>query len=551
MNNYKFLGCFFMLMVCSLYTFSQRDSVALKKCKRYLILGDSIYATKSSLKAFERSNLYYDSAYQVALQSKDTFLLFPVIFAKARIYDAWNKNPKKTVAYMEQSYHLFKRFSKSKYPNRTLYLRHLVAHAYEKAKDSVNCVKILLEIHQEICKLDQKRLNETFFVSELALIASDVKNYDLAERILKDFAGKCPIKNDTSTYDYKDHYYLTKARIAIYHHKEKNSLYLDSLVQVYERSKNLSDSIYYSEQLQMLYATLGNYEKAYYYKKAQFIASDKMNSKEGIESMQNQLLNSELHLEEREKELAKLKIKYQTQVLWGLAILLLIISGLSIRLFQKNKLAVEQSDSLQILNQELTFRNEQNELLTKELHHRTKNNLQMILGLLQMQERSSESENTQQSLQEARIRIESIANLHEQLFYSNNIIDFNTYIVRLVNVMMSGVFTSKQIITHLNIEQVYVPTENILPLALILNEWITNTVKYAKTQTPPLELYLKVYQIDNVLHIHYKDNGIALKTYKAGLGSQIVSLFCRQIKAKLNTNPDNVFDYHLQIEYGQ
>lgn len=542
-----------MLMVCSLYTFSQQDTVALNKCTRYVEQGNRIYATKSSLKAFEQSNLYYDSAYQIALESKDkdSFILFRIIFAKARVYDAWNKNPKKTVVYMEESSRLYKRFCK--YPEEAfrLYLRHLVAHAYEKAKDSVNCVRVLLEIHQEVNKLDAKTLNEAIFISELALIASEVKNYALAERILNDFAGKCPIENDIGTYAYKDHYYLTKACLAVYHHKDKNSLYLDSLVQVYERSKNLSDSMYYSDQLQTLYATLGNYERAYYYKIVQSLASEKMNNKEGIESMQNQLLSSELSLQEREKELAKLKIKYQTQVLWGLGILLLIISGLSIRLSQKNRLAVKQSDSLQMLNQELTIRNEQNELLTKELHHRTKNNLQMILGLLQMQERSSENEDTQQSLQETRIRIESIANLHEQLFYSNNIIDFNTYIVRLVNMMMSGVFTSKQIVTHLNVEQVYVPTENILPLALILNEWITNTVKYAKTQTPPLELYLKVYQIDDVLHIHYKDNGIAIKTYKAGLGSQIVSLFCRQIKAKLNTNPDNVFDYHLQIKYEQ
>ena len=525
------------------------DSIAAQKAVDYYLgKGNEAYRTKASLKSFEISNMYFDSAYQVALKANDKKLLLRATIAKGQVYDAWNKAPQKTIEYYTEAYRLSKEVKIK--PYYRLYLKHHVAHAYDKIADTLNCTRVLEELLTDASLLDTMLRVKIELMPRMALIATQVGNYALAQKIL-DRIGKNTIyiKNSPDSYNYKDHYFLTKARIDAYHFRKKQSVYLDSLQLMLAHVGNVSDSLYYIGQLKQLYDQLEQYPQAYNYSQLEFKLSNRLNNQAGVASLENQLLASELALTQRKQELEEVKQQNKTRLLWLMGVSVLVVSGFSVRLFRRNKVIAQQTHELSILNQDLSLKNKQNELLQKEIHHRTKNNLQMIFSILQMQERTVESEEAQKHLQEARFRIESIAGLHEQLMNNNNIIDFNKYITRLVNTIMSGIVGTKaqNTQTHLEVEDVYVPTNSILPLALIINEWMTNTLKYAKPPSDELEIYVKIYQTNRQLFIHYKDNGIPAQNYVPGFGSYIADLLCKQINAQLSRNPNNSFDYQLQL----
>ena len=525
------------------------DSIAAQKAVDYYLgKGNEAYRTKASLKAFEISNVYFDSAYQVALKANNKKLLLRATIAKGQVYDAWNKAPQKTIEYYTEAYRLSKEVKVK--PYYRLYLKHHVAHAYDKIADTLNCTRVLEELLTDASSLDTMLRVKIELMPRMALIATEVGNYALAQKILKNI-GKDTIyiKNSPDSYNYKDHYFLTKARIDTYLFRKQHSGYLDSLKFTLSQLGNLSDSLYYIAQIKKLYAQLEQYPQAYKYAQLETELNNRLNDQAGVASLENQLLASELALTQRKQELEEVKQQNKTRLLWLMGVSVLVVSGFSVRLYRRNKVIAQQTHELGVLNQDLSLKNKQNEMLQKEIHHRTKNNLQMIFSILQMQERTVESEEAQKHLQEARFRIESIAGLHEQLMNNNNIIDFNKYITRLINTIMSGLVGNKaqNTQTHLEVEDVYVPTNSILPLALIINEWMTNTLKYAKPPSDELEIYVKIYQTNGQLFIHYKDNGIPAQNYEPGFGSYIADLLCRQINAQLSRNPNNSFDYQLQL----
>ena len=99
----------------------------------------------------------------------------------------------------------------------------------------------------------------------MALISTVINNYAFADSILQQLTKREWIKNDSTEYDYLNHYYVTQARIAVYLHKIFNTPYLDSIENVFTYSKNLNDSVYYSGELIKLNNATGKSSKENYY----------------------------------------------------------------------------------------------------------------------------------------------------------------------------------------------------------------------------------------------------------------------------------------------
>ena len=526
------------------------DSIAAQKAVDYYLgKGNEAYRTKASLKAFEISNMYFDSAYQVALKANNKKLLLRATIAKGQVYDAWNKAPQKTIEYYPEAYQLSKEVKVK--PYYRLYLKHHVAHAYDKIADTLNCTRVLEELLTDASSFDTMLRVKIELMPRMALIATEVGNYTLAQKILKNI-GKDTIyiKNSPDSYNYKDHYFLTKARIDTYLFRKQHSGYLDSLKFTLSQLGNLSDSLYYIAQIKKLYAQLEQYPQAYKYAQLETELSNRLNDQAGVASLENQLLASELALTQRKQELEEVKQQNKTRLLWLMGVSVMVVSGFSVRLYKRNQVIAQQTQALRVVNEDLFLKNEHNIMLQKEIHHRTKNNLQIIFSILQMQERTIDNEETLKHLQEARFRIESIAELHEQLLSNNNNINFQKYLTRLIyNILNStvGVDTQNTKI-NLQVGDVFIPPNSILPLALIINEWITNTLKYAQpADSDTLNLYLNISQTNRQVSIHYKDNGAPVQNYTPGFGSYIADLLCKQINAQLSRNPNNSFDYQLQL----
>ena len=186
----------------------------------------------------------------------------------------------------------------------------------------------------------------------------------------------------------------------------------------------------------------------------------------------------------------------------------------------------------------------------KEVQHRIKNNLHLIFSLLNMQERKTENADTIENLQKARLRIESIAALHDLLGQTSvDSIDFDIYIQKLIETIINCIETEHTVITNIAIQQIALPQQYFFPLGLLLNEWIINSIKYAQPEAA-LILTLNIKQEEGIFMLEYYDNGrTALQAHnKIGLGKEITTLLIQQIKGKLIKNTENPYLYHLEID---
>lgn len=512
--------------------------------------GDSAYAEKLNFISFSRAKGFYDSANALAEKNKDSVMIAEALFANGRVYDAWNKEPQKTIQFFTNAAEIMSR-QPEKYI-RSKYVKHLVAHAYDKIKDSINACRVLQEMYREINNESDSIKRKMNFIPEMALIATEVKNYQLAEKILSDLYKREWITNDPQTYNYLDHYFLTKSRIALSGGRTE-SPYYDSLEFITDKA-NIFDQMYYGREISALFEKTGKLKKALYYKKISADASETMNNAEGINSMQNKLLQSELENEKNKTLLDEKNLENRRIVTWGLSILLILISASLYGISKKSKQYKQQSVTLAGLNEDLGMKVGEISLLNKEIQHRIKNNLQTILSLLKMQERKTDNEEVIAELQQAGMRIESIATLHDQLNAGavTKGIDFRKYVYDVANNIVLCVANNKQVVTHLDIGDIQISSEKNFSLALIFNEWITNSIKYAVPRKYLLTIYLSINPVNGKISIEYYDNGEVNLTppeKKEGLGKEIITLLSAQLKGELLTKPQNPHHYTLTIPY--
>jgi two-component sensor histidine kinase len=512
----------------------------------YIHKGDSIYAQKASYLAFSKSLDLYDSAWHVAEKNGDTGLMAVSIFAKGRAYDAINNNPKKTIEYYTEAARLFAALPHMK--QKALYIKHLVAHSYDKIEDSLNCIKILKELYRDISVLPDSIKKQLRFIPEMALISTVVENYAFADSILQNLTERDWIENDPTEYDYLNHYYLTKAKIAVHQKHLSASTYIDSLENVFANSRNLNDSVYYSNELWELNKTMGNKSKENYYLQVNNKTFNKFNPPEKVREVQEKLSRMEIASVEERRIAETEKAAMRQWFIYALIALVVIISLLALFLHKRNREIKRKKNEVIIVNEELNQKNQQNELLNKEIHHRVKNNLQMILSLVYMQERKTDTEEVKENMRLIRLRIESIARLHEQLMHQADSVDLHVYVQQLVTNVSKLLNDNKNIITHLQIESLQVPQKTSFALGLILNEWITNSVKYAAVNNA-LELFIEISNDHNQIKVQYQDNGLPQMagSVNSSLGLDIVNLLAAQLNAELKTSADNFFSYTLII----
>ncbi len=512
--------------------------------RELLFKGDSVYRQKTGYASFQQSLCYFDSAQLLAEQSGNKALLGQATFARGRVYDAWTVEPRKTIELFTRATRLFK---EAGLEARYFYAKHLIAHTYDKMADSAGAVKILAELVAEITpKSAAWRAGEPT-ISELAVIATEVGNYVLADSILQNLTRREWIANDPDTYNWLDHYYLAQARLDLYHRNKKQSAYPDSLAQAYGGISNVFDRIYYARQLATLYAKGGNYPQAYAFRTLhQELESQSLSNKD-FEQMQRALVISETAGERRKVAYETAIGQSRTRVLWAVSTLLAIITVLSIYLYQRNKKYRTQSENLRQVNGALDQQVAQVALMNKEIQHRIKNNLYTIYSLLHMQQESTDNEEVIAHLEAARMRVESVAALHDHLLAGSQNVDFSAYLKVLVGKIVNCFSEERRVVTHIHTQPVTLPVNTCFALSLILNEWITNSIKYARAKSEMLEMEIAITNEPEQICILYTDNGEvpAGKRAAPGLGTEIVRLLTAQLQAQLLHPAGHPYHYRL------
>ncbi len=148
--------------------------------------------------------------------------------------------------------------------------------------------------------------------------------------------------------------------------------------------------------------------------------------------------------------------------------------------------------------------------LAKESHHRIKNNLQSVISILRLQARSTQNEDTRKRLAEAQQRLQAIALMHQSLYSNDRFdqIELQSFVKQLVvNIQNSVDSGTKSILLLQDVEAVPIQTDFALPLALTLNELITNAFKYAFDENVSGEVHIKARKVEGVLMVEVHDNG--------------------------------------------
>lgn len=198
--------------------------------------------------------------------------------------------------------------------------------------------------------------------------------------------------------------------------------------------------------------------------------------------------------------------------------------------------------------------NEEKDLLLKEIHHRVKNNLQIISSLLRLQSNEIYNIDAKEKFMDSVNRIKSISNLHETIYQSENIlnIDMNKYLQNLASSLIESYSIEKNIQIEIQSELINVDNDHIVPISLILNEMISNSVKHAFADSDTGEISISISRLtaENKYRLLYSDSGSWIASTKSNsFGIELIQSLVDQLNGIIERNPDaEKSEYSIQFE---
>ncbi|MBJ7427348.1 MAG: tetratricopeptide repeat protein [Bacteroidia bacterium] len=273
----------------------------------------------------------------------------------------------------------------------------------------------------------------------------------------------------------------------------------------------------------------------------------KQTIQQGLER-ENKLKNTELN---KETELNKTlqtqnglmleNSKYETIIRWLMIAALLGFLVLGINYYRNYRRQI--SDNFQITKQA-----EELKILMKELHHRVKNNLQLIMAMLRMQQRTIEDKAAIDALVNSENRLYAIAMVHEKLYKTENIssVLVKDYLQELIDVLAKQYNNTSKPIQFKIIDNTSFSAklETAIPIGLIVNELVANSLKYAFHDLDKGEICIELIYINKKYQLSIKDNGPGLPKGQLPdnaktLGLRLVKLFTAQLTATLHYETNN------------
>lgn len=208
-------------------------------------------------------------------------------------------------------------------------------------------------------------------------------------------------------------------------------------------------------------------------------------------------------------------------------------------------IALHQAQLRKELNRRLTWMEtslEEKELLLKEIHHRVKNNLQIISSLLSLQTQIISDEKARAALENSQLRVRSMALIHEKLYQSESLshIELGPYIRSLAaNLFHTYRQDAARVQLEIEIGDISAGVDSAVPIGLIMNELITNSLKYAFPGDRKGIIRISMQrQEDNWIRLTYTDNGVGLpEGYQVGagksLGMRLIYNLARQLDGEM------------------
>lgn len=184
---------------------------------------------------------------------------------------------------------------------------------------------------------------------------------------------------------------------------------------------------------------------------------------------------------------------------------------------------------------------EEKQSLLGEIHHRVKNNLALVSGLIELQAAKIVNNEMKSHLSEIQNRISAMSLIHEKLYKSSNFskIDLKDYLHDLIVSLSSFFNKGGNINVKFDLQQIFVSNKKAIPIALLVNELITNAFKYAFKDTLTGTIDVKLKCIENQVELSISDSGNGIDkdfniSKSSSLGFKLITIFTKQLKGTLN-----------------
>jgi two-component sensor histidine kinase len=286
-------------------------------------------------------------------------------------------------------------------------------------------------------------------------------------------------------------------------------------------------------QLYTVYEWTGQYDSALYCFKQMTVIGDSLLNIQKAAQISDAQTKYETVKKESEIKVLSIANEAKTRNIYGLLIGLLVTATLAIsmgflyrRVQAQKKLLAAQSSKL--------------ELMMKELHHRVKNNLQIVSSLLSLQSYRLHDEEAKAAMNESKQRVQAMSLIHQRLYKTDMLtaVNIKEYITDLTSSLMASYgYDDDGFDLQLHIDHELMDVEKALPIGLILNEVITNAFKYAYKNIAAPSLHIFLEEKNEQLQLVVKDNGVGVDTAtwnkKTGsFGKQLIGSLCKQIRAR-------------------
>jgi two-component sensor histidine kinase len=190
---------------------------------------------------------------------------------------------------------------------------------------------------------------------------------------------------------------------------------------------------------------------------------------------------------------------------------IVLVFIIALLIYQQNRVKQKSNESITHKNDLLQHLLTEKEWLLKEVHHRVKNNLHTVICLLESQARYLEND-ALKAIENSQHRIYAMSLIHQKLYQSDDIkkIDMAVYIPELVKSLKEGFGTSDQIKFNLKMDLINLDISHAIPLGLIINEAVTNSIKYAFPGNAKGEISISMTAHDGLIQLEIADNGIGM-----------------------------------------
>jgi two-component sensor histidine kinase len=307
------------------------------------------------------------------------------------------------------------------------------------------------------------------------------------------------------------------------------------------------------EYLAEAYSKKEDFQNAYNFQKKFTQLKDSLFSKESEQRIaelegkyQNEKKQQEIESLQKNSEIQSLEISKKNIIIYATTVISILALGLTFLFYNRYQLKHKSNVLLMKANEQIQQSVKEKEVLLQEVHHRVKNNLQLVSSLLAWQSEFVQDNQFQQLIEENIARIKSMALVHENLYISPNLseVAVKEYLHNIITYLQQSFDTKNDITIEYQIAPVLLNAQQIIPIGLIVNELISNAYKYAFSGISQGQISVTFEEQFNHYYLKISDTGNGLpndykEKLKKSLGLQLVQMLVRQLRGQLQIQTQN------------